>query len=94
MVGDSSSILGGAMSVFYKDFPVIVSLRFIMKLSDCVEHTPVTVKDNNYGEFRVHKVLPAERNKARLVQVLHSSTGDFSFALIKTFKLSDLRKIQ
>ncbi len=53
----------------------------------------VTVKGNDYGYFKVMEFLPvgSYNRRCKLVKVLHSSTLDFNFGLIKIFRLIDLR---
>ena len=54
----------------------------------------VTVKGRDYGYYKVHKILPkgSHGRKCVLVEVLHSQNMDFSFALIHTFRMIDLKK--
>lgn len=54
----------------------------------------VTVKDNTYGHFKLHEMLPkgAHGRKCQLANVAHSSTMDFSFAYVKTFRYVDIKK--
>lgn len=55
----------------------------------------VTVKGNTYGYFKLHEMLPkgAHGRKCQLVKVLHSSTNQFDFALVKTFRYIDCKKV-
>jgi hypothetical protein len=54
----------------------------------------VTVKDNDYGYFQLRKFLEkgAHGRKCQLVEVIHSTDRDFTFGLIKTFRLVDVKK--
>lgn len=54
----------------------------------------VTVKDFTYGYYKVHKILPkgSHGRKCVLVEVIHSTNMDFSFGLIRTYRMVDLRK--
>lgn len=56
----------------------------------------VTVKGCTYGYFKVHEILPkgSHGRKCVLVRVLHSTDMNFDFALIKTFRMIDLRKVK
>lgn len=65
-----------------------------MKLEDYKDGLIVEVKGHTYGTFKTYKLEPKGRG-ARLVKVLHSSTIgeiDWSFALIKTFRLVDIKE--
>lgn len=64
-----------------------------MKLEDYKDGLIVEVKGNSYGTFKTYKLEPKGKG-ARLVSVLHSSTFgevDWNFALIKTFRLIDIK---
>lgn len=56
----------------------------------------VTVKGYKEGYFKVWKFLPKGTLglRCRLVEVLHSQSGNFEFSFIKFVKLADLRKTQ
>jgi hypothetical protein len=62
----------------------------------------VTVRGETYGSFMLHKFLPvgAHGRSCRLVEVLHSTlvTQDveqkFASAVVRTFRLVDVRKAQ
>ena len=50
----------------------------------------VKVRTCEYGFFKILEFLPVERNKPKMVKVVHSTNKDFNFGLIKTFRISDL----
>lgn len=54
---------------------------------------PVTVKGFTYGSLRFHEYLPKGHagEQCALVNVLHASTANFDFALVKTVRLIDVR---
>ena len=65
-----------------------------MNLKDYKDGLIVEVKGNTYGTFKTYRLEPKGRG-ARLVKVLHSSTVgeiDWNFALIKTFRLVDIKE--
>lgn len=65
-----------------------------MNLKDYKDGIIVEVKGNTYGTFKTYRLEPKGRG-ARLVKVLHSSVigeNDWSFALIKTFRLVDIKE--
>lgn len=65
-----------------------------MKLKDYKDGLIVEVKGHTYGTFKTYRLEPEGRG-ARLVKVLHSSTVgeiDWNFALIKTFRLVDIKE--
>ena len=55
----------------------------------------VLVKDNTYGSFKVHKILPkgSYGRNCVLVEVIHDSMvpPSFEWGLIKTFRMIDLK---
>jgi len=55
----------------------------------------VSVKGCTYGCFQFVELLPkgSHGRKCVLAKVLHSSNDNFSFALVKVFRLIDLRKL-
>ena len=64
-----------------------------MKLEDYKDGLIVEIKGNSYGTFKTYKLEPKAKG-AQLVKVLHSSTFgeiDWNFALIKTFRLIDIK---
>lgn len=65
-----------------------------MNIKDYKDGMIVEVKGNSYGTFKTYKLEPKAKG-AQLVKVLHSSTFgeiDWDFALIKTFKLVDIKE--
>ena len=54
----------------------------------------VTVKDKTYGYYKVKRILPkgSHGRKCVLVEVIHSMDTDFSFGLIRTFRMADLKR--
>ena len=67
-----------------------------MKLSEYKDDMIVSVKGNSYGTFKTYQLLPKTKG-ARLVKVLHSSSvyeEEWKFALIKTFRLIDIKKVE
>jgi hypothetical protein len=56
----------------------------------------ITVKGQTYGYFQFYDIVEQIKSskKARLARVLHSSTDNFSFALIKIVRLIDIKVIQ
>lgn len=67
-----------------------------MNIKDYKAGLIVEVKDNSYGTFKTYKLEPKGKG-VQLVKVLHSSTFgeiDWNFALIKTFRLVDIKEIK
>lgn len=67
-----------------------------MNIKDYKDGLIVEVKGNSYGTFKTYKLEPKGKG-AQLVKVLHSSTFgeiDWNFALIKTFRLVDIKEIK
>ena len=65
-----------------------------MNIKDYQDGLIVEVKGCDYGTFKTYQLLPKDKG-ARMVKVLHSATFgeiDWSFALVKTFRLIDLKK--
>lgn len=65
----------------------------MMNLKDYKDGLIVEVKGNSYGTFKTYKLEPKGKG-ARMVKVLHSSTigeTDWNFALVKTFRLIDIK---
>ena len=64
-----------------------------MKLEDYKDGLIVEVKGKDYGTYKTYNLEPKAKG-AQLVKVLHSSTFgeiDWNFALIKTFRLIDIK---
>lgn len=64
-----------------------------MNIKDFKKEMLVTVKGNTYGHFATLELIPKTKGP-QLVKVLHSSDSNFNFALIKQFKISDLKEIK
>jgi hypothetical protein len=63
-----------------------------MKIKDFKNGMNLTVRDNNFGWFKGMELVPRSKGP-QMVKVLHSSTEDnFDFALIKQFRISDLKE--
>lgn len=65
-----------------------------MNIKDYKDGLIVEVNGNSYGTFRTYGLEPKGKG-AQLVKVLHSSTVgevDWNFALIKTFRLIDIKE--
>jgi hypothetical protein len=60
-----------------------------MRIKDFKKDVAVTVRGNDYGYFKAVELLPKTKGP-QLVKVLHSSTDNFDFGLVKYFRISDL----
>jgi hypothetical protein len=60
-----------------------------MRVKDFKKDALVKVASNSYGYFKTLELIP-RTSGPQLVKVLHSSDDNFDFALIKTYKLSEL----
>ena len=63
-----------------------------MRTKDFTKGLRVRSRISNYGFMRVLRVIPKKESKTTytVIEVEHSSDGDFSFALVKQFRMCDL----